>query len=90
MVFIKFLLITFVVLFLLGRIGRYLLGMLGRTASSRMQEEFQKRAQHSGQGPRKHHRPEGEIKIDHIPKEGGKRNSNDFEGGEYIDYEEVK
>ena len=31
---------------------------------------------------------EGEIKIDRVPGKNGKKNDN-FDGGEYVDYEEV-
>jgi hypothetical protein len=34
-------------------------------------------------------RREGEIDIDYVPKKNGK-NSENFGGGEYVDYEEVK
>ncbi len=35
--------------------------------------------------------PEGKINIDYVPEENQpKANGNDFKGGEYVDYEEVK
>ena len=32
---------------------------------------------------------EGQIDVDYVPKKGGKKSEN-FGGGEYVDYEEVK
>jgi hypothetical protein len=36
--------------------------------------------------------PEGQIKVDYIPKDGPKPKSKprEFRGGDYVDYEEVK
>lgn len=32
----------------------------------------------------------GEINIDHVPDKKGGKFGNDFKGGDYVDYEEVK
>ena len=35
-------------------------------------------------------RKEGEIRVDYHPDKEGGRHGSKFEGGEYVDYEEVK
>jgi len=32
----------------------------------------------------------GNINVDYVPKKGDKRGSDDYKGGDYVDYEEVK
>lgn len=34
--------------------------------------------------------PEGEVKVDYVPKQAQPGPAKDFGGGEYVDYEEVK
>ncbi len=34
--------------------------------------------------------PEGNVKVDYIPKQPQTNQSKEFPGGEYVDYEEVK
>jgi hypothetical protein len=38
---------------------------------------------------RNHEAREGELRIDHVPDKK-KRDNKNFEGGEYVDYEELK
>lgn len=38
----------------------------------------------------KHREKKGEIHIDNMPNKKGGKFGDDFKGGEYIDYEEVK
>ncbi|HSI90738.1 MAG TPA: DUF4834 family protein [Adhaeribacter sp.] len=37
----------------------------------------------------RYQKPAGEVKIDYIPEDKAKPNQ-DFKGGEYVDYEEIK
>ncbi|GEO05748.1 hypothetical protein AAE02nite_34120 [Adhaeribacter aerolatus] len=34
--------------------------------------------------------PEGEVKVNYVPKQPQPNQAKDFPGGEYVDYEEVK
>jgi hypothetical protein len=53
---------------------------------TKAQQDFQQKQQKSYTTTGK---KEGQIDVDFVPPKNGK-NSNDFDGGEYIDYEEVK
>jgi hypothetical protein len=44
---------------------------------------------HSNQGPRQHRPPGSNVNIV-TPPASKKSKDNDFKGGEYVDYEEVK
>ena len=34
--------------------------------------------------------PDGKVKVNYVPKQPQSKQSKDFPGGEYVDYEEVK
>jgi hypothetical protein len=59
---------------------RFLTGGLFRTSQQR-----------SSQGGQQHASPksDGRIHVDYAQKDVKKKNSDNFKGGEYIDYEEV-
>ncbi|MBF9221479.1 DUF4834 family protein [Hymenobacter ruricola] len=43
--------------------------------------------------PQQPARPEqrpGQIHVDYVPPTGGRQKPNEFQGGEYVDFEEVK
>ena len=46
----------------------------------------------NGSGPanQTHTEPEGEIKVNYVPKNTSANKPANFQGGEYVDYEEVK
>jgi hypothetical protein len=76
---LKFLLIIFLFFFILFRLGGFLLKMLGGPSR-------QDRAK--GRKGRKYTPPGGNVSVDYEPKNEKKK--KDFEGGEYVDYEDVK
>ena len=83
---LKVILILFIVYFLVFRF----FGMLIRPFLSFLFTD-QNRKYNSGdffQNDRSN-TPEGELRIEHVPQKKKKRNKN-FDGGEYVDYEEVK
>lgn len=51
---------------------------------------FQNNTNGSGPASQTHTEPEGEIKVDYVPKNTSANKPADFQGGEYVDYEEVK
>lgn len=89
---IKFLIITFFLIMLLRLVAPVLLRMLvkfifGRTIRNAgfggPQQPFGNSQQHQYQ------KPNGNVRVDYIPEDYQKQRK-DFEGGQYVDYEEVK
>ncbi len=83
MAFIKFVFVTILIFWLLGKIAKYVL-------KSFLAKQLQKMAnqQQAHQQPKY---PEGSIHIDSIPENNtSKRKYNSNKGGDYVDYEVVK
>ena len=97
---LKFLLICIIFIYVVYKASNFVLKLLFPIQHARrMQAEF---ARKNGFGP-KHRReqayrrsqsqraPDGRIHVDYVPQEEKKeRSTQDFKGGEYVDYEEVK
>lgn len=83
---IKFLFIILGVGWLLGQLIRYFLrsklAQLARRVNEAAME--QQRAQQQAQ------RPRDGVNVDFIPKKSPQKMKKDIQGGEYVDYEEVK
>ena len=83
---IKFLFILLGVGWLLGQLLRYFLrsklAQLARKVNEAAME--QQRAQQQAQ------RPKDGVQVDFIPKKSPQKMKKDIEGGEYVDFEEVK
>jgi len=85
--FFKFIVISFLVLYIIRVIIRLIFPSVLRGMVNNMQE--QARNQQAGQEPR---RPEGSINIDYVPprsKPNPKPGAAD-KLGEFVDYEEIK
>ncbi|MDE0560706.1 DUF4834 family protein [Algoriphagus sp. NF] len=83
---LKFIIILLGVGWLLGQLIRYFLRTkLAKFAQqvSEMEKE-QRRAQQAAS------RSNEGVNVDYIPKNHQKKRQKDIEGGEYVDYEEVK
>lgn len=80
MIFIRFLLISILVLYIIRSLVRLLLPMLFQSFVNKAQEQNQQ--QYRSQRP-----PEGKIKVDYIPE--AKKQVPDSEG-DFVDYEEIK
>ena len=76
---LKFLLIIFLFFFILFRFGGFLLKMLGGPS---------RQNQTKGRAGRRYTPPGGNVSVDYEPKKEKKK--KDFEGGEYVDYEDLK
>jgi len=75
----KVLLLIFVFFFVLFRIGGFFLRLIFGRMQTRQNQNFNRSS---------HQKPaDGNVHIDHIPKE---KESKNYKGGDYIDYEEVK
>lgn len=84
---LKFLLILFLVGYVLYKVMGFAFKVLFYNAS-RAQGTQQKQTQYNSQHYAK--KPaDGNLNIDYVPKNASK-DKNDFQGGEYVDYEEVK
>ncbi len=82
--FLKLILILTLVSYLFVKVGGYLFGLLFRGA-----QEFNK-GYNTGQEQNSSRKaPNSNLSIDHIPQKG-KDGKQDFGGGEYVDFEEVK
>lgn len=91
---IKFIFTTLLIIFFIRLVApvlfRWLLGMFIRKKmrngsffyTNMHQQQRQQQNGHSNNG-----RAEGKVKIDYIPEQPDRKN---FDGGEYVDYEEVK
>lgn len=92
---LKFLLLTIIFIYVVYKASNFALKLFFPLEHARrMQKEY---ARKNNFGP-KHRReqqqprsPDGHIHVDYVPPEEKKeRNTQDFKGGEYVDYEEVK
>ncbi|MEA5137772.1 DUF4834 family protein [Arcicella rigui] len=83
---LKILLIIFLILFIFPRLLKWALRGFVVSQFNKAQQDFQQQQQANYQSTRKR---EGQIDVDFIPPKKGKSTEN-FDGGEYIDYEEVK
>ncbi|MGZ3749698.1 MAG: DUF4834 domain-containing protein [Mucilaginibacter sp.] len=80
MYFIRFLLISILVLYIIRSLVRLLLPMLFQSLVNKAQQQNQQQYQAPKQ-------PEGKVKVDYIPKT--KSQVPDSEG-DFVDYEEIK
>ena len=91
---IKFIFTTLLIIFLIRLVAptllRWLLGMFikkkmrnGSFFYTNMNQRQEQQAYQNGQN----RQAEGKVKIDYIPEQPNRKG---FDGGEYVDYEEVK
>ncbi len=81
MYFIRFLLISILVLYIIRSLARILLPMLFQSLVNKAQQQGQQ------QQYRSQKQPDGKVKVDYIPN--NKSQVPDSEG-DFIDYEEIK
>ena len=77
---LKYLLIIFLFLFLIFRVGGFIFKILGGGSSSQKRASGGKQDRYTPKG--------GNVNVDFQP--GKQRKKKDFDDGEYVDYEEVK
>jgi len=83
---VKFLLILLGVGWLLGQLVRYFL----RTKLAKFAQQVNAAAMEQQREQQRKSRPEASVNVDFVPREHLKKNQKDLQGGEYVDYEEVK
>jgi Domain of unknown function (DUF4834) len=84
MLFLRFLLISILVLYIIRSLVRLLLPMLFQNFVNKAQQQQPTGGQ---QQYRSKNPPEGKVKVDYIPKT---KNSVPDSEGEFVDYEEIK
>ena len=83
---VKFLIILLGVGWLLGQLLRYFL----RSKLAQFARQVNEAAKEQQRAQQHASRPKDAVVVDYIPKEEIERRKKDIEGGEYVDYEEVK
>lgn len=71
---------------LLGQLLRYFL----RSKLAQFARQVNEAAKEQQRAQQHASRPKDSVVVDYIPKEEIERRKKDIEGGEYVDYEEVK
>ena len=83
---VKFLVILLGVGWLLGQLVRYFL----RSKLAKFAQQLSEVAREQQREQQRKTRPEAGVNVDFVPREHLKKNQKDIQGGEYVDYEEVK
>lgn len=83
---VKFLIIILGVGWLLGQLIRYFL----RSKLSQFARQVNEAAMEQQRAQQRASRPKDSVNVDYIPKEELEKRKKDIQGGEYVDYEEVK
>ena len=79
---LKFLIISALVFYLVYKFSGFLIkGLFSANKAANKDKEFRSSS--------KFKPSDGNVNVDYVPKEDGKK-PGDFKGGEYVDYEEVK
>jgi len=81
-ILIKIALFVFVAGWLLRGVARFFLGNLVKQAQR--QQQFHQQRQTSYSRPK-----DGNVNVQVAPKKKSKKSSENFKGGDYVDYEEV-
>ncbi|CAN5140577.1 hypothetical protein BH23BAC1_BH23BAC1_01160 [soil metagenome] len=86
---IKFLIITFLILYLIFKFGGFLLRIFFNTLGNRVHQKFAEQATNGATYTKT--KPKGSnVEVEFSSNNNGQKNKPEFKGGEYVDYEEVK
>lgn len=83
---VKFLIIILGVGWLLGQLIRYFL----RTKLAKFAQQVNEAAMEQKRAQQQASRPKDSVNVDFIPREELEKRKKNIEGGEYVDFEEVK
>ena len=83
---VKFLVILLGVGWLLGQLIRYFL----RSKLAQFTKQVNEAAMEQQRAQQRASKPKDAVNVDFIPKEELEKRKKNIEGGEYVDYEEVK
>ncbi len=84
--FLKFVLIFLGVGWLFGQLLRFFL----RSKLAQLARKVNEAAMDQQRAQQQSQRPRDGVNVDFIPKKSPQKMKKDIEGGEYVDYEEVK
>lgn len=84
---LKFLLITFLIAYLLFKVGGYLFRIFFWSLGGKMQQNGQFNSSREASNMRP---PNSNVDIHYVPKDKKEKKEKVFKGGEYVDYEDVK
>lgn len=93
---LKFLILTILFIYIVYKASNFIIKIFFPIAHARrMQQEYARKNQFGPKYRREQQQqrsPDGHIHVDYVPKKEEKRerSTQDFKGGEYVDYEEVK
>ena len=90
---LKFILISIIFIYVVYKVSGFLLKMFYPIQNARRaQAEFERKRDFGPEHRRQQRQPpNGNVYVDHVPESQKKtRSTQDFKGGEYVDYEEVK
>ena len=83
---LKFLVVLLGVGWLLGQLIRYFL----RSKLAQFAKQVNEAAMEQKRAQQQAAKPNGSVNVDFIPREEIEKRKKNIEGGEYVDYEEVK
>lgn len=84
---LKFFLILIIIFYLIYRIGGFFFRMLFTKAFQQHQNQYRQHQTTSRQYSKTP--PNSNVRVDYVPKEE-RNDRKDFNGGQYVDYEEVR
>lgn len=86
---LKFLLITILIFYLIYKVGGFFFRML--FANAYQQHQRQQRYQQNGYTQKQAKTPpNSNVRVEYVPDQEDRKEKKDFNGGQYVDYEEVK
>ena len=87
---LKFVLIVVLIFFVFPKLLKWALrGFVVSQINKAQQQQYQQQQYNPNPGSSRPKKRDGQVDVDFVQPKSGK-NSDDFNGGEYIDYEEVK
>lgn len=93
---LKFLLWTFVICYILYKLGGFFMRSMLFLFGRKMQKQYAQQQANAHNSHNHHYRrkpTDGNVEIDYVPEKEEKKkakHSKNYQGGEYIDYEEIK
>ena len=82
---LKFIFFIILIGWIIRSVLRFFIGGLFSSASQQQQRAAGSQQRYQQQ----YRQPEGKINVEYAPKDKKEKSSDNFRGGEYVDYEEV-
>lgn len=81
----KVIIISLILFFIVFKLINFAFRLLGVGKVQNQQQRYQRHARPSSQRP-----ADGNVNVDYIPNDKKAHHNRNFNGGEYVDYEDVK